>query len=379
MPDRSAIPHPSRCKTTQDKIARVEAIKAAAMEAATMKAKSANKKPKPRSIPPPGEAFQVAESRTKKRKGPPLTTKEKIVAESKKRSKIKLAETKKAEASTGHTKKDQKKAGATKTSSLFQQLDAHTAASKAKSSQVSRIRPSVLVRATQRTLRSPHQGREDYKFSRVTDLPPEIRKKIWQLSVVYPLYFIWPDSPTGGEQPDLAMVSRQIRAEVLPVYYAENRFAIDVSERNGNEAPATMVKWAAMMEEAGWLDIVAKWAFNFSNVLDTVRQEFVVSLDVSDQIRTSKVILEVHRNALCMLPASDSFEKCNVQSSPRWLNQAVAELLDARTMGYSRAADIIGLAYAMNMRAAELLSATCDDVMRSIEEADVRSSPQEPV
>ena len=63
---------------------------------------------------------------------------------------------------------------------------------------------------------------------RLMDLPDGVRLDIYRMAVVDDRAFVRPDTPTGREQPDLAMTCRKARAEVLPVFYAGNTFAIDL-------------------------------------------------------------------------------------------------------------------------------------------------------
>ena len=112
------------------------------------------------------------------------------------------------------------------------------------------------------------------------DIPAELRKTIWHTAVAETHVFIWPDSALGNEQPDLAMVSRQVREEALSVFYGANAFAIDISPTMAVAKPpkgvfgeqvkpsltgsAAINKWAKTLSEAGWLHHVREWAFSYA-------------------------------------------------------------------------------------------------------------------
>lgn len=98
----------------------------------------------------------------------------------------------------------------------------------------------------------------DWTRFRIMDLSEAVRKRIWEFCVVYPNCFVWPEEKIDHEQPDLAMVNRRIRSEVLPIYYGKNRFAIALipSTRPKSDSKnelnirglAAVEKWSAIIE-----------------------------------------------------------------------------------------------------------------------------------
>ena len=64
---------------------------------------------------------------------------------------------------------------------------------------------------------------------RLMDLPAELRNRIWEMAVVHTPFCVWPGEKKGREQPDLAMSGREVRDEVLPVFYGSNFFGVDIT------------------------------------------------------------------------------------------------------------------------------------------------------
>lgn len=83
------------------------------------------------------------------------------------------------------------------------------------------------------------QKKPEEKPFRLMDLPKEIRHRIWKLAVVHHPVCVWPDHPKGKEQPDLCMTAKAVREEVLPVFYGENIFGIDITPLPASEAVET--------------------------------------------------------------------------------------------------------------------------------------------
>lgn len=73
------------------------------------------------------------------------------------------------------------------------------------------------------------------------DLPPEIRILIYRLAVVQKSNSNWGSDCYTLVPPAIARVSKQIRTEVLPIFYGENSFDIsmdiDVLEYDENDVP----------------------------------------------------------------------------------------------------------------------------------------------
>ncbi|KAI7546747.1 hypothetical protein KC331_g5431, partial [Hortaea werneckii] len=121
-------------------------------------------------------------------------------------------------------------------------------------------------------------GEKTREIFRFMDLPKEVRANIYRSVVVESKVFVRPDSAMGREQPDLAMVSRQLRDEVLPIFYAENVFAIDLVPMQPAKAGAgdrtTATKplvgllaiegWAKVMQKGDWLKFIRHWVFDYA-------------------------------------------------------------------------------------------------------------------
>ncbi|KAK3707257.1 hypothetical protein LTR37_012258 [Vermiconidia calcicola] len=224
-------------------------------------------------------------------------------------------------------------------------------------------------------------------------LEKHIRARIWRYAVVYPSHFVWPDSVSGKEQPDLAMVCREIREEVLPIYYAENIFAVDVSPtslsvaqqdvatffggtkktkaaaKTAQDHPKADIKaskiatWAAVLEERGWFSMIRHWCFTYapdsSIRKDSEDNSLVVSVNFFTREDRSWHTHgpEVHRDAFCVL----GFRKCKIQLSPDWVNEAVYQMLDA-TKGKPIGGEmLVGLVEKVRERVDELVDLRCED------------------
>jgi len=227
----------------------------------------------------------------------------------------------------------------------------------------------------------PPTASQPGKTDRLTTLPPEIRNIIWIMVVVETKFFVWPDSMTGREQPDLAMVNRQIRDEVLPIFYGDNVFAIDLSpfmvrqRPNGEKAPVSglvaVAKWAKALSEKETFNNVRNWAFEYTpgpafNV-STMKlggdsdKSFVVTLKLKKPKSGAKSWaverLEVHCEARCVLAKDPS---CMVMKTPACLNNAVYSVLDTPGYPIIDPGKILGLAEAVMRGAHELALHKCD-------------------
>ncbi|KAH9828219.1 hypothetical protein Tdes44962_MAKER09434 [Teratosphaeria destructans] len=235
---------------------------------------------------------------------------------------------------------------------------------------------------------------------RLMDLPEELRQNIWKLVVVDTKTFVRPDSPTGREQPDTAMTCRQVRAEVLPVFYRENTFALDVAPcgplraKKGGETgielssiPAAK-KWAAVIEEAGWFRFIRHWVFTHTpepvkfsrtqlpvipvtssgfvpaSLRSMVGEDnyFILSLSLArKQNRGWDINVEVHREASCIMPGLDPHATCYVKRSPGWLNEILIESLVETGAKVVPAKLVLELAEAVKGRVNELMDLRCRD------------------
>ncbi|EME38973.1 hypothetical protein DOTSEDRAFT_75616 [Dothistroma septosporum NZE10] len=207
-----------------------------------------------------------------------------------------------------------------------------------------------------------------------TDLPDEVRTRIWRLVVVDDKSCIWPTAPTGREQPDLAMTCKQIRQEVLPIYYGLNTFGISLQKEALRTEPAKMGqkkaltgvaavhKWANTIgnKETAWLLMIRDWAFEYHDPASGWRRgagcdkeddSFVVSMRVKPSheqdrpereggleeaepgdesaVPVSSADLEVHVEASCFMRGWFECGKCRAPAAPTELDKAVEWMLEA--------------------------------------------------
>ena len=251
----------------------------------------------------------------------------------------------------------------------------------------------VLERPTKRSLRLKAyviwklDGMGNVETFDVMGLPEELRWMIWELVVVDPNFFVWPDSLTGREQPDLAMVSRRIRAEVLPIYYSKNVFAVDISPakttpmggRKVTVEPkdtAKLEKWAGVLEEGMWFGSIRNWALTYtpmSTAMPWAVAEEDKSLIVAPSFwnpkdRQWQAKVEVHREACCILAGAAEYDMCKVNKAPMWLRTLVIEATEGAARKNLMTKDlIVGLAKSIKVRAHQLVSERCEDAMKSVE------------
>ena len=247
----------------------------------------------------------------------------------------------------------------------------------------------------------PKAKDEKVEVFRIMDLPKELRTQIWELVVVDTKFFVWPDSKTGCEEPDLAKVTRAVREEVLPIYYSKNTFAVDIGSRSGSAIskkrtanskdaktglmPSGLVaieRWAEVLEESGWFRMIRNWAISYYPMtagFDCEGHSMYEKLEEDESFIASVcffkkpdseswgAIVEVHRDAFCMLLGHDAYGLCKVEKVPEWLNDAVISVVDAAKGGMIDGGMILGLAAVIKQRATELTEARCSEVWKTIE------------
>lgn len=196
---------------------------------------------------------------------------------------------------------------------------------------------------------------------RLMHLPQEVRAKIIQLQVVEEGFFVWPNSEAGRDQPDLSRVCRQLRTEVLPVYYGHNLFAVDLTRLNGSTG-----RWLQAVALSGHLNLITRWFFDYAPRTPKTAESaevqpdksLVIAIHLREMVagsgRTADV--EVHRAGRCAKQGSDC---CCVQKTPAWLNEEVFEILDMRLEPSAYAGAILQLAKKAAERVDDLVDYRC--------------------
>lgn len=217
---------------------------------------------------------------------------------------------------------------------------------------------------------------------RFIDLPKELRLEIYQYAVIEPRVFIRPDSVTGIEQPDLAQTCRQVRSEVLPIFYAKNTFAVDLTysypiakaaakrASGGSKVSLYGIQaletWASALESGGWFSKIRHWVFDYAPTQSWSEEDdgsLMLSVRFTKcQDRFWSASVEVHREASCVMPAVEGHGSCNVQLTPEWVNEKVISICDA-AKGEGISPDMIGeLAKEVKTKAHMLAEHRCEEV-----------------
>jgi hypothetical protein len=211
-------------------------------------------------------------------------------------------------------------------------------------------------------------------------LPLELQQRIWRLVVVETQFFVYP--AINQEQPDLAMTSRKIRNDVLPLYYGENTFAIEipasVEGKRKSKDPERMSlllvrKWMAALEGREYFGTIKKWALSWAPPpIRDVRvggpehagnREVIVSICYpkpgSANAQAIRPDIEIHRQAFCLLKSHELFQPCVCMCYPAWLDNAVAAAVLAG--GQDRGKQILMIAKDAEKRGGELVGSRCED------------------
>ena len=369
------------------------------------------KPPKARSLPPPGEAFDKARPRAKAKALPNnKALAKKPAALKKKPAKVKPpAPSSRAggksegqvEAGSGVTKPASGKKGKqakTRAPSIWDFVR-HESVGTGGSFSASRKkmkREGVLVRPTANTVwirknqesrktakvpakfgTKPQAKTEDKPF-RVMDLPEELRAMIWRKAVVYEHCFVWPENERGHEQPDLAMTCRQVRQEVLPIFYAVNTFAVDITGTGSFKSLPMLNKWASALQgmdgKTGWFSMIRKWSFNYTPAVRTEvangkKETFFDDACVAVTFHKRQLDglfwdaqIEIHREAFCIFPIHDKFGSCKVHTVPGWLNEPVIAVTEAAKGRDIDDRMIVQLAMKINRQNSRLTEFRCEEI-----------------
>lgn len=363
------------------------------------------KKRKVTVLPPPSElaaeAARKAEAKKKppKRKTAPLTAQEKVAEHAtkcKKARQVVVHDGKKLKAvkGGGQGTKDNKQSAGTqskkavgKSMNLMDfmrdagQMDTLYMPKTKKAWKSEEVKLSVLVRPTERTrrlqLKMGQQVRsqnEECNGKNIMSLPLALRQRIWRLAVVETQFFVYPVVST--EQPDLAMTCRQIRNEVLPIYYGENTFAIEIPADQGKESRdkaqislKPVEKWIAALRKARHAQSIKRWAFIWTPTSDAdylgsllggipIGQDAIVSLEFhEDQAEEeNRHAIQVHRQASCLLQTHEEFENCSPGEQPEWLKKIIRNSTVTRQY---RGDQVILVAKNLASQASRLLENRC--------------------
>lgn len=188
-----------------------------------------------------------------------------------------------------------------------------------------------------------HAKKQPVKQSRIaiTDLPESVRERIWRYIVVDSSQWIDVGSEAGREQPDLAMVNRQIREECLPMYYKENTFGVTLGgtsgasnnlQNQGGKSPQgiqALNKWATTLskkknEDGKWFGFIERWCFVYRGGgplyegFEYEEDDFVFAVEAFNQF-------SIHSRVDCILPGHENYGFCHLTdlSNCGNLNQAI--------------------------------------------------------
>lgn len=227
----------------------------------------------------------------------------------------------------------------------------------------------------------------------IMKLPEEVRNRLWKLAVVHLPFCIWPNQDRGREQPDLAMSGRETRDEVLRVYYGSNVFGIDITPvpeaedkrdkipKQGSGKAATkktsssakvdsiaeIKQWAEVMEEGGNLSQIRHWVFSFTPEVEVEgrfpeiddSKSLIIYLNIWREDGCWTANVEVHREACCVLPGHEAYQKCVIHNTPAWLNGMVGTVVQRAGRKGFTAEMLVGVATVLSKRAEDLVSARC--------------------
>jgi hypothetical protein len=214
----------------------------------------------------------------------------------------------------------------------------------------------------------PENTIKPFNFS---TLPRSVQTRIIKFATVEANLFVYPCNTTGREQPDLSITSRQLRALVLPIYYGNNVFAVDMSplprKQNAMVELGSFSKWPYEVERGGWLGHIREWVFNYAPIVAAGEDDKSLMLHVSFEKLVSGrwgASIEVHREASCIRTTTPL---CVIKQTPTWVIEAVISVCDGAAKstdgsgGHGISAQmIVGLATAIQSRVEELVEQRCE-------------------
>nr|POE89912.1 acetylcholinesterase [Quercus suber] len=176
-------------------------------------------------------------------------------------------------------------------------------------------------------------------------LPNAVRSEIIKLVVVDVEFFIVPASITGKEQPDLAMANRQLRAEVLPIFYSHNTFCVELLSAGQQLRTSPLASTQAWVTAIGprWPSMITKWVFSYDGETKAQRdsehlehanvvEPFYVSIHLA--ANSANATISIHREACCILSGHAEFGRCTTRFlAPTWLEHAVCTMSENRADG----------------------------------------------
>jgi len=229
---------------------------------------------------------------------------------------------------------------------------------------------------------------------RFMDLPVRLRRQIYEHVLVESKVFVRPDNGgTGREQPDLAMVCKQIRKEALPVFYGKNVFAIQLPLERTTTQPKAKYEgfgprrvevepaapwgtdaelWSRAIdadpdkpsdrfEEEGWIKDIRHIVFDCSSRHSQEPVFLSVKFKKDSEAGAWGATIEVHREASCIMSGIEDRAACRVRLTPGWINELVIDLCDDANGRELAAQQILYLARAFEPRMAELMNGRCAD------------------
>ena len=167
------------------------------------------------------------------------------------------------------------------------------------------------------------------------------------------------------------MTCRGVRKEALKAYYRENIFAVKLTSPATNELKM-ISRWATAVskdEGTDWFGEIRKWAFVYTppHSLGIPRAGeddggllVFVGFHKKDAYGWSANI-EIHKDARCMLPTSETCGNCVVALNPDWLNEVVVEATMAADENGMQAKIVLELAESIRKNVHELVNVRCVD------------------